>query len=86
MPKIVEEAKQLGTVKLDDGREIPKMSCRSETTITNTKTGYEYLSEEEVQQDIDSTQTPTKAEDIRRDVKIFAPKLADMIGTMPKKD
>ena len=86
MPKIVEEAKQLGTVKLDDGREIPKMSCRSETTITNTKTGYEYSSEEEVQQDIDNTKTGTKEEDIRRDVKIFAPKLADMIGTTPKKD
>jgi|TARA_R100001443_G_scaffold4068_4_gene12242 hypothetical protein len=84
MPKIIEEAKQLGTVKLDDGREIPKMSCRSETTITNTKTGYEYSSEEEVKKDIDSTQTPTKAEDIRRDVKIFAPKLADMIAPVKK--
>ena len=84
MPKIIEEAKQLGTVKLDDGREIPKMSCRSETTITNTKTGYEYSSEEEVQQDIDSTQTPTTEEDIRRDVKIFAPKLADMIAPVKK--
>ena len=86
MPKIVEEAKQLGTVKLDDGREIPKMSCRSETTITNTKTGYEYSSEEEAQQDIENTNTQTKSEDIRRDVKIFAPRLADMIGSTPKKD
>ena len=84
MPKIVEEAKQLGTVKLDDGREIPKMSCRSETTITNTKTGYEYSSEEEVQQDIENTDTETKSEDIRRDVKIFAPKLADMIAPAKK--
>jgi|TARA_R100001015_G_scaffold19128_1_gene15034 hypothetical protein len=84
MPKIIEEAKQLGTVKLDDGREIPKMSCRSETTITNIKTGYEYSSEEEVQKDIDSTQTETKAADIRRDVKIFAPKLADMIAPVKK--
>ena len=84
MPKIIEEAKQLGTVKLDDGREIPKLSCRTETTITNTKTGYEYSSEEEVQQDIDNTQTVTKEEDIRRDVKIFAPKLADMIAPAKK--
>ena len=84
MPKIIEEAKQLGTVKLNDGREIPKMSCRSETLITNTKTGYEYSSEEEVQQDIDNTQTVTKEEDIRRDVKIFAPKLADMIAPVKK--
>ena len=84
MPKIVEEAKQLGTVKLDDGREIPKMSCRSETTITNTKTGYEYSSEEEAQQDIENTDTETKSEDIRRDVKIFAPRLADMISPAKK--
>jgi len=84
MPKIVEEAKQLGTVKLDDGREIPKMSCRSETTITNTKTGYEYSSEEEAHQDIENTDTETKSEDIRRDVKIFAPRLADMIAPAKK--
>ena len=84
MPKIIEEAKQLGTVKLDDGREIPKMSCRSETTITNRKTGYEYSSEEEVQKDIDNKETETKEEHIRRDVKIFAPKLADMIAPVKK--
>ena len=84
MPKIVEEAKQLGTVKLDDGREIPKMSYRSETTITNTKTGYEYSSEEEVQKDIDNSETETKEEHIRRDVKIFAPRLADMIAPSKK--
>ena len=84
MPKIIEEDKQLGTVKLNDGREIPKMSCRSETLITNTKTGYEYSSEEEVKKDIDNSETETKEEHIRRDVKIFAPKLADMIAPVKK--
>tara|TARA_R100001082_G_scaffold39054_1_gene20561 strand:- start:4131 stop:4388 length:258 start_codon:yes stop_codon:yes gene_type:complete len=84
MPKIIEEAKQLGTVKLDDGREIPKMSCRSETTITNVHTGYEYSSEDEVQKDINNNETETKEEDIRRDVKIFAPRLQDMIAPAKK--
>ena len=84
MPKIIEEAEQIGTITLDDGRVVPHMKCGSETLIINTKTGHEYSSEEEVQQDIDSTQTPTKAEDIRRDVKIFAPKLADMITPAKK--
>tara|TARA_R100000008_G_scaffold69477_1_gene46861 strand:- start:228 stop:485 length:258 start_codon:yes stop_codon:yes gene_type:complete len=84
MTKIVEEAKQLGTVKLDDGREIPKMSCRSETVITNTETGYEYSSEEEVKNDIDNPNTETKEDHIRRDVKIFAPRLADMIAPSKK--
>jgi hypothetical protein len=86
MPKIIEEAKQLGTVKLNDGREIPKMSCRSETLITNTKTGYEYSSEEEVKKDIDNSETETKEEHIRRDVKIFAPRLADMIAPSKKRE
>mgnify|MGYP003660611131 CR=1 FL=1 len=84
MPKIIEEAKQLGTVKLDDGREVPRLSCRSETTITNTETGYEYSSEEEVQKDIDNSGTETKEDHIRRDVKIFAPKLQDLIAPSKK--
>jgi|TARA_E500000305_G_C3964842_1_gene208963 hypothetical protein len=86
MPKIIEEAKQLGTVKLNDGTEIPKLSCKSETLITNMKTGYEYSSEDEVKKDIDDPNTLTTEKDIRRDVKIFAPRLADMIGSTPKKD
>ena len=84
MPKIIEEAKQLGTVKLDDGREVPRLSCRSETTITNTETGYEYSSEEEVKNDINNPETETKEEHIRRDVQIFAPSLAEMFS--PKED
>ena len=60
------------------------MSCRSETLITNTKTGYEYSSEEEVKKDINDDKTETKEEHIRRDVKIFAPKLADMIAPVKK--
>ena len=41
-------------------------------------------SEEEVQKDIDNKETETKEEHIRRDVKIFAPKLADMIAPSKK--
>ena len=85
MAKIIEEAKQLGTVKLGDGREIPKWSCRSETLITNTKTNYEYSSEEEVEKDINDPSTETQKDHIRRDVKVFAPKLEDMIGATHKK-
>ena len=84
MAKIIEEAKQLGTVKLGDGREIPKWSCRSETLITNTKTNYEYSSEEEVEKDINDPSTETKEEHIRRDVKIFAPKLEDLVAPSKK--
>ena len=48
------------------------------------KTGYEYSSEEEVKNDIDNPNTETKENHIRRDVKIFAPKLADMIAPSKK--
>ena len=46
MPKIIEEAEQIGTITLDDGRVVPHMKCGSEMLIINTKTGYEYSSED----------------------------------------
>ena len=84
MPKIVQEAKQIGTITLEDGRKVPHMQCGSETTITNTLTGYEYSSEEEVKNDINNPETKTQEEHIRRDVKIFAPSLAEMLS--PEED
>jgi hypothetical protein len=80
MPKIVQEAEQIGTITLDDGRVVPHIKCGSETIITNTVTGYEYKSEEEVKNDINNPDTETKEEHIRKDVKIFAPSLADLIS------
>ena len=44
----------------------------------------EYNSEEEAQADIDNPGTSTTAEKIRRDVKVFAPSLADMLGETPE--
>jgi len=84
MPKIVQEAEQIGTITLDDGRVVPHIKCGSETIITNTITGHEYGSEEEMQNDITNPNTETKEEHIRKDVKIFAPSLADMLGVTPK--
>jgi len=43
--------------------------------VTNTKTGYEYSSHEEVDADIANPATETKEEDIRRDVHVIAPNL-----------
>jgi len=84
MPKIIEKAEQIGTITLDDGREVPHMKCGSETVITNRLTGHEYSSEEEVKNDIDNPNTETKEEHIRRDVEIFAPSLAELLG--PQED
>ena len=80
MAKIIEEAKILGEIDAGDGRMVPHIRCRSETTITNTQTNQEYDSEEHATNDVADPSTSTKEEHIRRDVKIFAPSLADMVG------
>ena len=80
MAKIIEEAKVLGEIDAGDGRMVPHIRCRSETTIINAETNQEYDSEEHATNDVADPNTATKEEHIRRDVKIFAPSLADMIG------
>ena len=84
MAKIVEPAKLLGHIDTSDGRRIPHYKCKSETTLTNTVTGEEYDSEDLMKSDVDNPATTTKEEHIRRDVRIFAPSLADMLGTTPE--
>ena len=81
---IVKNAEQIGTVTLEDGRVVPKYNVKTETTITNIDTGEEYESEEAAQADIDDPNTSTTAEKIKRDVKVFAPSLKDMLGETPK--
>ena len=81
---IIKNAEQIGTVTLEDGRIVPKYNVKTETTITNTETGQEYESEEAMQADIDDPNTSTTVEKNRRDVKVFAPSLKDMLGQTPK--
>ena len=81
---IVEPAELLGHITTEDGRKIPHYKVKSETTLTNVDTGQEYESEEAMQADIDDPNTSTTAEKIRRDVKVFAPSLKDMLGQTPK--
>jgi len=47
-----------------------KITCDSEITIVNIKTGHVYKDEEEVSMDLTA-----KPEDIRRDVKIIVPSI-----------
>ena len=81
---IVKDAEQIGTMTLEDDRVIPRYDVKTETTITNTETGQEYESEEAMQADIDDPNTSTTVEKIRRDVKVYAPSLRDMLGQTPK--
>ena len=74
MAKIVDEPVLLRH-EIINGKEIPVYSAKVETTVTNTKTGHEYSSHEEVDADIANPATDTKEEDIRRDVHVIAPNL-----------
>jgi|TARA_R110000744_G_scaffold33709_3_gene79065 hypothetical protein len=80
MTKIIQEAKILGEIDAGDGRMVPHIRCKSETIITNTETNQEYDSEEHATTDVADPGTSTQGIHIRRDVKIFAPSLADMVG------
>ena len=84
MAKIIEPAELLGHIDTSDGRRLPHYKCKSETTLTNTVTGEEYDSEDLMKTDVDNPATATKEEHIRRDVRIFSPSLADMVGGVPK--
>ena len=74
MAKIVDEPVLLRHETIN-GKEVPVYSAKVETTVTNTKTGHEYSSHEEVEADIANPATETKEEDIRRDVHVIAPNL-----------
>mgnify|MGYP003118939745 CR=1 FL=1 len=55
------------------------IKCESQTKITNKKSGLEYESEEQAQEDVNDPNTSTKEEDIQRDVTIIVPKM-DLFG------
>ena len=74
MAKIVDEPVLLRH-EIINGKKVPVYSAKVETTVTNTKTGYEYSSHDEVDADIANPATETKEEDIRRDVHVIAPNL-----------
>ena len=53
-----------------NGKKVMIITPKSEVTLTNTKTGQEYMSDAESDADVNNPETETKREDIRRDVKI----------------
>lgn len=61
---IVEESKEVRYT--EEG--TPILTPKVTSTVTNMKTGHEYLSEEEVDADIADPNTDTVEDDIRRDV------------------
>jgi hypothetical protein len=53
-----------------NGERVPVITPKCEVTLTNTVTGKEYMSDAEALADVKNTNTDTKAEHIRRDVKV----------------
>jgi len=75
MAKIIDEPIILRYEYDIEGNKIPVYSCKVETTITNSRTGVEYDSEDHALNDVDDPSTATTHSDIRRDVVVTAPKL-----------
>ena len=53
-----------------NGKKVPIITPECEVTLTNTETGQEYFSDAEALADVQNKDTNTKAEHIRRDVKL----------------
>ena len=55
-----------------DGKKVPRYRCETEVTLTNTKTGKEYMSDKEADHDVNNPNSNTQRKDIRRDVKVLS--------------
>tara|TARA_R100000278_G_scaffold49104_1_gene42077 strand:+ start:690 stop:941 length:252 start_codon:yes stop_codon:yes gene_type:complete len=75
MTTTVDESKLIGYKEID-GQQVPIYRVKSETIISNSKTGALYSSEEEANADVADPNSPTTQDNIRRDVKIYAPQLS----------
>ena len=53
-----------------NSKKVPVITPKCEITLTNMETGQEYMSDAEALADVQNTDTATKAEHIRRDVKL----------------
>ena len=65
-----------------DGKKVPRYRCETEVTLTNTKTGKEYMSDKEADHDVNNPNSNTQRKDIRRDIKVTVPKMTMGSGTL----
>ena len=68
MPFIEQEAKS--EYKIIDGKRTHVITPECEITLTNMKSGKEYMSDKEADHDVDTPNSNTKREHIRRDIHI----------------
>ena len=69
-----------------DGKKVPVVQCEAEITLKNTKTGKEYNSDKEAEDDINNPDTDTVKEDITRSVKIKVAKMPSLGAASDKDD
>ena len=53
-----------------DGKKIPVIKCETEVVLRNTRTNIEYNSDEEAENDIADSSTPTIRDEVTRSLKI----------------
>ena len=53
-----------------NGKKVPVVKCETEVVLRNTQTNYEYNSDQEAEDDINSADSPTQREHVVRSVKI----------------
>ena len=53
-----------------NGKKVPVVKCETEVVLRNTRTNIEYNSDEEAENDIADSSTPTIREEITRSLKI----------------
>ena len=53
-----------------NGKKVPVVECETEVVLRNKKTGHEYNSDKEAEDDIANPNTDTVKEDVTRSVKI----------------
>ena len=64
------ETKAKSEYKIIDGKKTHVITPECEITLTNTKTGKEYMSDKEADHDVNNPNSNTKRAHIRRDVHI----------------
>ena len=69
-----------------DGKKVPVVQCEAEITLTNTKTGKEYGSDKEAEDDINNPDTDTQREHVTRSVKIKVAKIPAIGASSDKEE
>ena len=68
-----------------NGKKVPVVECETEVVLRNKKTGHEYNSDKEAEDDIANPDTDTVREDVTRSVKIKVAKMP-ALGAASEKD